>query len=113
MNADATYLTNAGSRVDNIQFHPNQDLENIHHWLRANELPLHVTKTELVGSRQRLSNLTDSATIAINDVQLSQVTTAKSLGLTIDHKQTDKLTKKLLGIGAIKRTRYFLKQPCI
>ena len=41
----------------------------------------------LIGSRQRLSTLTDSPTIKINDNQVSKVTTAKSLGVTIDNKE--------------------------
>ena len=51
---------------------------------------LNTTKTEfmLIGARQRLSNLTDSPTIAIDNVQISQVATAKSLGVTIDNKQS-------------------------
>ena len=113
---DDTHLTNAGSSVDNIQFYLNQDLENVHNWLRANKLTLNMTKTEfmLIGSRQRLSNLTDSPTITIDNVQISQVATAKSLGVTIDNKldwssHIDKLTKKIAsGIGAIKRIRHFV-----
>ena len=67
----------------------------------------------LIGSKQRLSTLTDSLTITINDNQGSQVTTAKSLGMTIDNKldwssHIDKLTKKVAsGIGA--KTN---KAPC-
>ena len=70
-----------------------------------------MTKTEfmLIGSRQRLSTLTDSPTITINDNQVSQVTTAKSLRVTLDNKldwssHIDKLTKKVAsGIEALKR----------
>ena len=40
----------------------------------------------VIGSRQRLSTLTESPTFAINDFQVSQVTTAKSLGVTIDDR---------------------------
>ena len=63
-------------------------LDNVHNWLRANKLTLNMTKTEfmLIGSRQRLSSLTDSPTTTIHDSQVSQVTTAKSLGVTIDNK---------------------------
>ena len=43
--ADDTHLTYAGSSVDNIQFYLNQDLENVHNWLRANKLTLNMTKT--------------------------------------------------------------------
>ena len=73
MYADDTHLTYAGCSVDNIQFYVNQDLENVHNLLRANKLILNMTKTEfmLIGSRQRLSNLTISPTIAIDNVQIS------------------------------------------
>ena len=113
MYADDTHLTYAGDNADNIQLHLNQDLENVHNWLRANKLTLNMTKTEfmLIGSRQRLSTLTESPTFAINDCQVSQVTTAKSLGVTIDDRldwsgHIEKVTKKVAsGIGAIKRIR--------
>lgn len=72
MYADDTHLTCASSSVDNIQFYLNQDLENVQNWLRANKLTLNMTKTEcmLIGARQRLSDLTDSPTIAIDNVQI-------------------------------------------
>ena len=102
MYADDTHVTYAGDCVDNLQLYLNQDLDNVHNWLRANKLTLNMTKTEfmLIGSRQRLSTLTDSPTITIHDSQVSQVTTAKSLGVTIDNKldwssHIDKLTKKV------------------
>ena len=121
MYADDTHLTCAGDCVDNRQLYLNLDLENVHNWLRANKVTLNRTKTEfmLIGSRQRLSTLTDSPTITINDNQVSQVTTAKSLGVTIDNKldwssQIDKLTKKVAsGIGAIKRIRHLVPQATL
>ena len=95
MYADDTHLTYASDNVDNIQLHLNQDLENVHNWLRANKLTLNMTKTEfmLIGSRQRLSTLTESPTFAINDFEVSQVTTAKSLGVTI--RTTANIVKSL------------------
>ena len=121
MYADDTYLTYAGDCVDSLQLYLNLDLENVHNWLRANKLTLNMTKTEfmLIGSRQRLGTLTDSPTITINDNQVSQVTTAKSLGVTIDNKldwssHIDKLTKKVAsGIGAIKRRRHLVPQATL
>jgi len=88
MYADDTHLTYAGDSADNIQFHLNQDLEIAHYWLIANKLTLNLTKTDfmLLGSRQRLSTLTESPTLAINDFQVSQVTTAKSLDHRCDHR---------------------------
>ena len=70
------------------------------------------TKFILIGSRQRPSTLTESPTFAINDFQVSQVTTAKSLGVTMDDRldwsgHIEKVTKKVAsGIGAIKRIRH-------
>ena len=61
----------AGDDADNIQLRLNQDLENVHNWLRANKLTLNMTKTEFmfIGSRQRLNTLTEFPTFAINDFQ--------------------------------------------
>ena len=70
----------------------------------------------LLGSRQRLSTLTECPTLAINDFQVSQVTTAKSLGVTINDKldwsaHIKKVSKKVAsGIGAIKRIRDLVPQ---
>ena len=121
MYADDTHFTYAGDCVDNLQLYLNQDLENVHNWLRENKLTLNTTKTEfmLIGSRQRLSTFTDSPTITNNDNQVSQVTTAKSLGVTIDNKHdwrshTDKLTKKVAsGIGAVKRIRHLVPKATL
>ena len=121
MYADDTRLTYAGDCVDNLQLYLNQDLENVLKWLRANKLTLNRTKTEfmLIGARHRLSTLAVSPTITIYDNQISQVTTAKSLGVTIDNKldwrsHIDKLTKKVAsGTGAIKRIRHLVPQATL
>ena len=85
MCADDTHRTYASN---NIQTSFNEDLVNVHNWLTANKLTLNMTKTEfvLIGSRQRLSTVTVSPTLVINDFRVTQVTTAKSLGviMTID-----------------------------
>ena len=62
------------------------------------------TEFMLLGSRQRLSTLTESPTLAINDFQVSQVIAAKSLGVTIDDKRdwSGHIKKVASGIGAIK-----------
>ena len=121
MYADDTRLTYAGDCVDNLHLYLNQDLENVLKWLRANKLTLNRTKTEfmLIGARQRLSTLAVSPTVTIYDNQVSQVTTAKSLGVTIDNKldwrsHIDKLTKKVAsGTGAIKRIRHLVPQATL
>ena len=64
-------------------------------------------------------HLTGSPKIAINDFQVSQVTSAKSLGVIIDDKlvwssHIEKLTKKIaVGIGAIKRVRHLVPQATL
>ena len=69
----------------------------------------------LIGSRQRLNTVTVSPTLAINDFRVTQVATAKSLGVTIDDNldwgsHMEKIIKKVSsGIGAIKRV---LNSPC-
>ena len=62
----------------------------------------------LIGSRQRLSTVTVSPTLAITDFRVTQVATAKSLGVTIDDNldwgsHVKKIIKNVSsGIGAIK-----------
>ena len=80
-----------------------------------------MTKTEfmLIGSRQRLSTVTVSPTLAINDFRVTQVATAKSLGVTIDDNldwgsHMEKIIKKVSsGIGAIKRVRHLVPQATL
>ena len=80
-----------------------------------------MTKTEFmfIGSRQRLSSVTVSPTLAINDFQVTQVSTAKSLGVTIDDNLSwgshiEKIIKKVSsGIGAIKRIRHLVPQETL
>ena len=68
----------------------------------------------LIGSRQRLSTVKVSPTIAINDFRVTQVATSKSLGVTIDDNRDwcshmEKIIKKVSsGIGAHKAS----KAPC-
>jgi len=70
----------------------------------------------LIGSRQRLSTVTVSPTLAINDFGVTQVATAKSLEVTIDDNldwgsHVEKIIKKVYpGIGAIKRIRLLVPQ---
>ena len=104
-----------------LQLRLNQDLENAHNWLRVNKLTLNMTKTEFmfIWFRLRLSTLTESPTFAINDFQVSQVTTVKSFGVTIDDRHDwsghiEKLTRNVAsGIGAIKRIRHPVPQAAL
>ena len=62
----------------------------------------------LIGPRQRLITVTVSPTLAINDFRVTQVATAKSLGVTIDHNlDWGSHMKKI-----IKRGHKACKAPC-
>ena len=87
----------------------------------SNKLTLNATKTEfmLIGSRQRLSTLSDTLELSIDNVPIEQVSSVKSLGVHIDEKLTwhshiDKLCKKIASIvGAIKRVKLFVPQSTL
>ena len=116
--ADDTHLTYASN---SIQKSLNEYLKNVQNWPRANKLTLNMTETEfmLIGSRRRLSTVTVSPTFAINDFRVTQVATAKSLGVTIDdnldwRRHMEKIKKKLSsGIGAIKRVGHLVPQATL
>ena len=77
-----TSITYAGSDVNNnINEQLNYDLNKIYVWLGVNKT-LNIKKAEflLIGSRQRLSNVSDKPSIVvINDTPVKQVLVSKSL----------------------------------
>ena len=64
------------------------DLEKLSKWLLSNRLTFNATKTEftLIGSRQRLSTLSDTLELLIDNVPIEQVSSVKSLGIYIRGK---------------------------
>ena len=121
MYADDTHITYAGVDVNSIQLNLNHDLDNLNKWLISNKLTLISAKTEfmLIGSRQKLSTLSNPLKLSIDNVAIEHVSSVKSLGIFIDENlrwQThiDKLSKKVAsGIGAIKRIRPFVPPPSL
>jgi len=117
MYADDTHITYAGSDLHLIQSSLFHDLEKLNKWLVSNRLTLNATKTEfmLIGSRQRLSTLSDTLKVSI-DVPTEQVSSMKSLGVYINenltwHSDIDKLCKKIrTATGAIKRVKPYVPQ---
>ena len=65
--AGYTHITYAGSDLYLIQSSLSHDLENLSRWLVSNRLTSNATKTEfmLIGSRQRLSTLSDTHKLSI------------------------------------------------
>lgn len=86
MYADDTHITYAGSDLHLIQSRLSHDLEKLSKWLVCNRLTLNATKTEfmLIGSRQRLSTLSNTLELSIDNVPIEQVSSVKSLGIYID-----------------------------
>ena len=82
MYADDTHITYAGSDSHLIQSSTSNDLEKLSIWLVSNRLILNATKIEfmLIGSRQRLSTLSDTLELSIDNVLIEQVSSVKSLG---------------------------------
>ena len=87
MYADDTHITYASAYLHSMQSSLNRDLSNIHKWLLCNKLTLNSTKTEfmLIGSRQKLSTLSESLELSIDNIPIKQVSTTKSLGTLIDN----------------------------
>ena len=99
-----THITYASAHLHSMQSSLNRDLSNIHKWLLCNKLTLNSTKTEfmLIGSRQKLSTLSESLEFSIDNIPVKQVSTTnyKSLGILSDnniawHSHIDKLSKKI------------------
>ena len=121
MYADDTHITYADVDVNSIQLNLNHGLNNLNKWLISNKLTLNTAKTEfmLIGSRQKLSTLSNPLKLSIDNVPIEQVSSVKSLGIFIDENlrwQTHihKLSKKIAsGLGTIKRIRPFIPPPTL
>jgi hypothetical protein len=68
MYADDTNITTRSSSLCNVEDSLNNELENIHQWLLSNKLTLNVEKTEymIIGTRRRLSNLSQNISVSID-----------------------------------------------
>ena len=91
----------------------NSDLSRIHDWFAANKLTLSMTKTKFlhIGTRQRLSNLSEKPNTVIDGISVEQVSSSKSLGVQVDENlnwvnHVDMISKRISsGISAIKPVR--------
>ena len=94
----------------------NKDLKSVNTWLSSNKLTLNLTKTEflIITSRQRRVYLSDNPSLTINNFPIEQVSSTKSLGVSIDenlnwntHIQT--VCKNISSaLGLIKSIRDFV-----
>ena len=90
MYADDAHITYAGSDLHLIQSSLSHDLKKLSKWLVSNRFTLNATKTEfmLIGSRQRLSTLSDTLEISIDNIPIEQVSSVKSLVIYVDENLT-------------------------
>ena len=75
MFADDTTLTASGIALPEIESKINHDLNNVQKWLLANKLCLNLIKTEylLIGSKQKISKLTNDPVIQIANKLVNRV----------------------------------------
>ena len=111
MFADDTNVSYSSNNPTDLENLMNSSLVNQNGWLIANKLSLNIAKTEfmVIGSRQRLASF--ELRVTVDSEPVRQVTSAKTLGLTLDENLTwqshfEVISKKVSsGIGALKRMR--------
>lgn len=88
MYADDTSITYDGKDSNEIDDYLNKDLKSVNTWLSSNKLTLNLTKTEflIITSLQRRVYLLDNSSLTINNFPIEQVSSTKSLGVSISMK---------------------------
>ena len=81
MYADDTSITYAGKDLNELDDYLNKDLKSVDTWLSSNKLTLNLSKTEFLVRRVYLS---DNPSLTINNFPIEQVSSTKSLGVSID-----------------------------
>ena len=91
MYADDTAFYVADKSIANVSSSLNKDLKNLHSWLCANKLSLHIGKTNsmLICNHQKLRHLGDQdLNIRLDSETVTQVESLPYLGVTIDSRLT-------------------------
>ena len=121
MYADDTNLTVHGNTAKDLELKLNSELNNVHKWLITNRLTLNVEKTEymLVGSRQKLANLSNLSEIkvSIDNNEVERVSNTKTLGIIIDgnlkwKEHIDSASKKI-SKTMLRRVKPFVSQDSL
>ena len=86
MYADDTSVTIGNENFNLMENRINEDLQNLCIWLRANHLSLNIVKSVymIIGSVQRIRNLSREPSLFIGNVKLKRVKHKKILGVTVD-----------------------------
>ena len=91
MFADDTNISFSSNSLSDLEHLINFELQSLNRWLIANKLSLNIAKTEfmVIGSRQRLATFDDpDLCVTVNNAPVKQVTSAKTLGMTLDENLT-------------------------
>ena len=96
-------------------------MNKVYTWLLANKLPLNVKKTEctLIGSRQRLSQVSADPILSIGYEGIKRVSSTKTLGVVVDEwiiwsDHVDKVAKKAAkGIGMLRRSKHLFDRDTL
>ena len=101
MFADDTNMSSYGANIREINENLNENLEKVHQWLLSNKLTLNNEKTEymIIGSKQRLTNITNEPKSELGEAEIKRVDKSKTLGVIIDEQltwknQVDSIKKK-------------------
>ena len=121
MFADDTNLVCYGQSAADTESKLDRDMENLYKWLTANKLTLNKEKTEyiLVGSRQRLNQISKDLQININNQAVKQVLDKKVLGVIIDEQlnwnaNNDTLCKTISKtIAMLRRAKKFVTEDIL
>ena len=116
-----TTVTFSAENTASLEFQINKELASLENWLIANKLSLNISKTEfrLVTTRQKRAFIDDKLSININSKAISQVKSAKTLGLHIEEtlswsKHLEHIHKKVGPLlGLLKRIRNYVDQDTL
>lgn len=86
MYADDTTVTFSAENVRNVELQMNNDLACLNNWLIVNKLSLNISKTEfmIITTRQKRTFIDRVPNIYINNKEIRQVKSVKSLGVHIE-----------------------------
>ena len=110
---DSTFSASVDTNNSNMNMEINNEMRNVHNWLKSNSLCLNVNKTKyMVFNRKSRPNIDQlDLNIEIDNVKLEQVKSFNFLGLTINDQldwslHTNNICKKLSrNIGILRRLK--------
>ena len=118
--ADDTCLVASHENFTTLILEVNEELSSICKWFQMNKLSLNTSKSNLMIFCNKNKRYTkEEAKIFIDNVELSQVSSIKFLGVIVDEKLTWKChielvcKKTMRSIGILSRIRSLVNQSCI